>query len=1013
MPGSAPRALLVALAIALAVAPLPRPLAAQATTGTVAGRVVNDAGAPIAQAVVSLTPHGIGPRVDGTTTADGRFMLRVAGGSHALDVRAIAHRPASRPTVRVQAGDTLELRIVLVRAITQLSTVEVVRSPVTVDALAPELAVELDRRTVLQLPLPRDAAAAIALVPGAREGRLWGGAGAATNSYRVDGLPFNDPGAGGDALALPRDWVERLEVRGLGANAEFGDFQGGMIDAVTRSGRNLREVTARLFHEADALTASQIDGVERGATLVQRSEASAEAAGPLVRDRLHYFTGVQFTTRRFSAADLSTPDPSDRMAANEERRDLRAMAKLTWSRALGERADLVAGLSDRTATDAGLDGLDRPSALPRATARTAWFIGSWRRPMGSTGALELRVSGQDGASDRVGGAGREVPAIHPIGRSETARWQNATFDEEQRPRTASASLAWRRTARVGRLEHQLAAGAELQFARWRDWRTRNGQLTWRPYPSDTLALDPTDVGTWTTVGSEWGGETRLSTRTSTAALFVQDAITLGDRLTVAPGVRFTQGRASATPCASTGGVTQCSGSHDLLTAASFDPRIGLSWDPTGRGVSALKLHWGRYHQGMYALLFDRAEGIAAYSDQRFHYTAPPLTDTRQTFTPAERDTMISPTRFSPAYDIEIRSEAGRVEGYRQPHVDQISVSFEQRIGARVRASLLAIDRRNGDITGLVDRALATNYTRLDDIGVDHRLIGGAILDANGRPLRLRELWVSNRDLVDAVTALNANTRPGQPPVRFAGYGPDEVAALAWAPDIVLGAVPAARRRYRQLTLTLTALLPTVRIEGAATIARLVGNVQGVTGHGSSGTLFSAGPFVRRNELVNANGPLPDVNEFEGKFWMIGRLPLGMEGGLLYTHVLGERITPSVTLQGRYRYTDASGVTAPAELLRQVLGQRLFVEPRGSRNYASRGIIDLHLERAFDLRGTRLAVSADLFNALGSRALVRVKTEIDDRAAEDPTSALGAPRERVAPRSLRLGVHIIPLSASVP
>ena len=51
-----------------------------------------------------------------------------------------------------------------------------------------------------------------------------------------------------------------------------------------------------------------------------------------------------------------------------------------------------------------------------------------------------------------------------------------------------------------------------------------------------------------------------------------------------------------------------------------------------------------------------------------------------------------------------------------------------------------------------------NYTRLTDVRVDHRLVNGAVLDANGDPLVLEELWVSNADLIAALNALNRDLR---------------------------------------------------------------------------------------------------------------------------------------------------------------------------------------------------------------------------------------------------------------
>jgi hypothetical protein len=51
------------------------------------------------------------------------------------------------------------------------------------------------------------------------------------------------------------------------------------------------------------------------------------------------------------------------------------------------------------------------------------------------------------------------------------------------------------------------------------------------------------------------------------------------------------------------------------------------------------------------------------------------------------------------------------------------------------------------------------------------------------------------------------------------------------------------------------------------------------------------------------------------------------------------------------------------------------------------------------------LSASTYASTGSRAIVGVKTSIDDQAITDPTSYLGAPRLRVAPRTLRLGLRI--------
>ena len=133
----------------------------------------------------------------------------------------------------------------------------------------------------------------------------------------------------------------------------------------------------------------------------------------------------------------------------------------------------------------------------------------------------------------------------------------------------------------------------------------------------------------------------------------------------------------------------------------------------------------------------------------------------------------------------------------------------------------------------------------------------------------------------------------------------------------------------------------------------------------------------------------------------------MRGGLVYTHALGERFSPSCQLLGRYRYLRENGTSTgenvPDDALRSVLGQMIFIEPRGSRQYASRDILDAHLE----WHGGRglPTLTVDLFNVLGSNAIVSINTNIGDQDPNDPHLVLfGAPRLRVSPRTLRLGLR---------
>jgi len=401
---------------------------------------------------------------------------------------------------------------------------------------------------------------------------------------------------------------------------------------------------------------------------------------------------------------------------------------------------------------------------------------------------------------------------------------------------------------------------------------------------------------------------------------------------------------------------------------------------------------------MYSLFFDRATGGQVYSNHRFYYTSPSFADSRTTFTTAQRDAAGS--GFSSYYGEEVLDETGRVENYKQPYVDQVVLGLEKSIGPSWKTEVSYTHRRNRDIVGIIDRNSATNYSPLYDAHVNDTYVIGRTLDQNGKPLVLPVVYVSNKDLKEALLACQGVPFSPSCPNSIGGYTLAD--PLLWNPDLVLTTIPEAKRTYDQLTIMLRTYQPRWRGEASVTEARLRGNTPGVAGFGTTGTLFSAGPYAHPNEAINNDGPLPDALELEGKVWLSFQLPYALQGGLLYTHTLGERFTAGFQFDGRFRYVDDSGAVLPFQAFKSLLGQTLFVEPRGSRHYASRDVVDLHLER----RSPKFAVlTLDLFNALGSDAATLVNSIVGSRIDSDPTSYFNAARLRTAPRTLRVGLRV--------
>lgn len=970
--------------------------AQRSADGGIAGVVVTEAGAPVNAATVRITrTDGTVPR-EATTDSTGRFTIAsLPSGLYRVSARRIGYREAQLPSLRIVAGQTSSVRVMLTASPTQLSTVTVRTTATSIDASTTELSRRFEVEDVKMVPMGRDANDLVNLVPGARKGFVWGGAGDAANNYQLDGVSVNHPGIGGDFLAPSIDWIEALEVRGLGAGAEYGDFQGGIINAITKTGTNNWQGGLRLNYIAPSLTSSNIHAFEEGAEQSWRRELSGEMRGPLIRDRLHYFITGQTIHRNQRIPDLATPDPSDFRSTDQEFRDSRGLAKLTLLPNVRDRVDALFGYSGTNVERAGLNGIDAPAATQKVRAPTTFYSLGWTHTNLSS-SLDVRLAGFNASESRVGYAGANVPGIQIFTTGREPLYQNSTFNELRKPRSISGNVTWKTRHPVFDGENRVSLGAEYTRGWWRQERTRNGGMTWLPYPDPTTHLiAPLRPETWAEAGSEWGGEIHLESEVKDGALFVQDYFTPTAGLTFTPGLRY--GRW-------TGWLTPVDTSKPRFLAADYEavePRFGVVWDASGRNTLVLKAHWGRYHQGMNSVFFDRALGADVYSNQRFYYGGPIVTDPTRVYTPVERDANLDPFTGFTHFAETILNEAGRVENYRQPYIDQIVLGIEKTFGDRWKLELGYTNRVNKDIVGLVNRNLAKDYSILTDVTVKQRITFGPVFDQSGNPLVLPVVYVANDDL-RAVLIQQQMVRNGKP---VPGFSFADIQTLKYNPDVALTTVDNAKRQFDQVTFSLRTEQRSWNGLASMTATRLRGNVPGLTGFGTTGTSFSAGYAVRPNEALNIEGDLPNVPAFETKVWLSGKLAYGFQGGMFHSFSLGEYFTPTFQITPRFRFIANDGTLLDDNLFHRALGQTILLEPRGNRKYQTRYNLDLRLEKEFALREVRWVATLDLFNATESDAIVQRNLTINDQISTDPTSTFAAPRLRVAPRSLQFGLRV--------
>jgi hypothetical protein len=1008
----------LALAVFTALPALPAPGSAQSAVLTV--RVRGPDG-PLSDAMVDVLFRGTSM---GRALTDAEGRARVTGlpvGTFTVRVELFGHKTRMVDGVRLaQAGvQTLEVELLPAPIAVEGLTVRTGRTEIRRENM--EFSTQVEEKAILLLPIPREANDLVALTPGARAGNVWGGASFQANAYRLDGLSANHPGMGGDALKPSLNWIERLDVRGLGAGAEYGGFQGGLIDIVTKRGTNLFQGSIRSTFEHSALAASNLVATEIGAEVAGRTDLEAEARGPLLRDRLFYYvSGERIGEDRRALNHLKQVE--GRYAPIQEgRNESKLFGKLTWAPGASHLLEVSGAYTDIRADNFALTGYEAAGATHRYSAPT-WFLnGALTEVLGGWGVVEARLNHFERDERYEPYQGSDVPGIRIFALTPPyTAFGNAPLTLRSAPSSTSANLQASLRARTGSLEHSVKVGLEYTRGSFLDRRTRNGGMTW--LPASIRRFDASDPRTWshvssTWVANQWGGEVHLDADIATSAAYAQGSISLGPRVSLSPGIRWTGW---------TGWLTPRSGSRfQAVETQGWDPRVGLSIDLTGSHALVAKAHWGRYHQGLISQMFDRVAGADVFTNEEYwNYTRGDLSEPTTRFTQEERDALAATGGFRKEGEV-ILNETGPIKGYRQPYVDQWLVGLEHRVGDRLKVEALYTRRSNRDMVALVDRNRSTNYTVFRGVRVFDS--GGGVVPFSGGSVYLQELWVPNYTIRERLRCLSRADCPGALPVP--GMKTADTLGLSWNPDYALTTAPDARRDFGQLQLTMELAFPRWGASFSYVGTDLEGNLNNVSGYADPES-YDAGPYVRVNEGVNAYGTLEDFADHEVKASIWGDLRWGLRGGAFWTIRSGDHYSPRFELYGlgffHYRVdtgallkggkTERPGKEIDYMLLWPLEGHDVFVGPRGRPTLDSQSILDLRLERMFRYRGRDLAVSLELFNALGSRAVTRLNTMVNNGpdygfpvsySMFSPGIQLnqyyGAPQNRVAPRKLRVGV----------
>lgn len=674
----------VLAAIVVSVA-TPDRSSAQGLSGALIGTVKDEQGAALPGADVRLSSAAlIGSPATDTTDERGRMRFpMLPPGLYTLEITLQGFTAFREEDIRVGAGATLERVIGL--TIAEFAESVVVRGTGSrIEArgsgvesrLGPDYLERIPNRRASMFDLIKAAPGISPTSQVSASTTLISSFGSAANenTFLMDGTNVTAPSNGVARSEPGIDFIQEIQIHSVGASAEYGNAQGAVLNIVTRQGSNRFAYVASYYAQASALTSQPVllrcDGCSQPESGYERDkyrDFTTTFGGPIVRDRLWFFSGYQHL--RDSDSQPGT-NPSFPRAYEQDK----IFGKLTWQLARGWQ--LMQSLHHEFWVNPEIPTRTRPFEATQLTTASvpaitfghlthAWANATvWGVRVGrflfSQDAVRSHASDApsrfDSASGVTTGAPQQLGSVKHIRSTVKASVSRYT------PATLGAAHEWKAGAQFDSGEHRalLVIPTGVRFV------DSNGT------PSQRIAATPSNPGG----------------RFVTAAAFVSDAIIIGDRVTINAGLRFDHSRAISqdVPALDAAGHETGAtilGLGTMYTWNVWSPRLGLTAKLTGDGRTMLRASYGRFSQGVLT-----GEVSPVHPGQSPSTTAE--------FDPATADYTRNVTLSDPRVDVRLDPDT------RAPRTDAYSLGVDRELGPGLMLSLAYVHKSGRDFIGWTD-----------------------------------------------------------------------------------------------------------------------------------------------------------------------------------------------------------------------------------------------------------------------------------------------------------------------
>ena len=595
-------------------------------TGVIRGAVTDPEG--LALPGVSVTVAS--PALQGTrtvqTSMNGDFIVPfLPPGEYTLTFELEGFAPLKR-TTGVAMAETQSLQVSLqLAAVTE--TVTVSGSTATEVLKTGSIAETYKAERIEVLPVGRTLESAVLLAPGVSNNGPSGniviaGALSYEGLYLINGVNVNENLRGQPRTLYIEDAIQETKVSIGNISAEYGRFNGGVVNMITKSGGNNFSGSFRDSLSNDSWRSLRPKGDQKTDKIVSAYEGTL--GGPIMRDSLWFFGAGRYQKnqqqRVLNHTNLSYPWSQS---------DKRYEVKGTY--AFNPKNTFKASYTKRwiwTTNNTSNDPIDLDSLYSNGTAdRLAAF--NYTSVLTPKLFLESQFSRKTMATDDTGAQFTDVvKGTLMFDRSRgNARFNSPTFcavcgngwHEERNNWDWFLKLGYfLSTDRAG--SHSLAFGFD-NFKESRKVDNYQSGSGYRVYATKTYIADTPDRTIYPVMdGSSYILYTPLvapsvGSDIRTYSGFANDQWRLSSRLTFNVGFRFDRN------------TSKDQGGVEVLQDQQWSPRLGMSWDIAGDGKWIANTGFARYVMGVNGAVVDSGSQGGRTASYSWNYLGPRLNAT--------------------------------------------------------------------------------------------------------------------------------------------------------------------------------------------------------------------------------------------------------------------------------------------------------------------------------------------------------------------------------------------------